>query len=53
MKSHYFSTVLHCSFKQYSPSESRLLPVETVPHPTRLVSRTSKLAFPFSQTTYN
>jgi len=53
MESHYSSTVLHCRCKQYYSSESRLLPYETVPHPTRLVSRTSKLAFPFSHTTYN
>jgi len=46
----------HCyflKFKQYSPPESRLLPVETVPHPTRLESGISKLSFRFLHTTYS
>ena len=34
-------------YNQYSFVESRLLPVETAPHPTRLVSGTSKFTSHF------
>jgi len=45
MKSHYSSTILSWRCKQYNPEESRLLPVETVPLPTRLDSGTQNLPF--------
>jgi hypothetical protein len=53
IKCHYTSTDLSWRSKQNVPAESLLLPVETVPHPTRLESGTSKLSFRFFLTTYN
>jgi len=50
---HYSSTAQSCSCKQYSPVESRLLPVETVPHPSTFELGTWNLAFPFFLTAYN
>jgi len=47
------STAQSFRCKQYSPVESRLLPVETVPHPKMLVSGTLNMAFPFLLTAYN
>jgi len=38
---------------QYSLVESRLLPVDKMPHHTKLESGTTKLAFRFSHTAYN
>jgi hypothetical protein len=53
MENHYSSTFLSFRGKQYYPAEVFFLPVETMPHPTRLEPGTSKLAFPFSNTAYN
>ena len=50
---HYSSTARSWRWKQSSPVEFRLLPVETVPHPKSLESGTSKFPFDFFHSAYS
>jgi len=49
IKFHYSSTVRFWRSKQYYTADSRLLPVETMPHPTTPESETTKIVFLLSQ----